>query len=549
MAMTHPTGPDDAPTVDVAVVGAGPVGAVLALLLADRGRRVVVIERWPSPYPLPRAVHFDDETARILQACGLGPVLPVLSEPADIYEWRNGEGVPLLRLGITGMGRSGWPAANMFNQPDLEAELNARLDEHPLIEIRRGDEVTDLVQWADEVHLTLRPTPEQRVDARESDEASSSTSTLRARFTVGCDGANSTVRQILDPPMEDHGFFYDWLIVDVALNSPRVFDPQNLQVCDPDRPTTVVSGGPGRRRWEFMCLPGEALDELDEEARAWELLEPWDIGPGNATMIRHAGYRFQARWATLWHSGRVFLAGDAAHQTPPFAGQGMCAGLRDAANLAWKLDYVLEHPEVSDLLRTYDLERIPQAAAVIGLAMELGKIICVPDPEEAAARDAAMAPLVVEGESTPVPPMPPLADGLFASGSSWAGELFIQGRVHIDSVTGLFDDLLGGGWRLVAAPDVATAIPIELATWFSSIGGRIVTVGPGGDFQDVDGTYTEWFADRGVSAALQRPDFYLFGTTSSGEGIAALISELQQRLTGSRADGSATETRYTHLDR
>jgi 2-polyprenyl-6-methoxyphenol hydroxylase-like FAD-dependent oxidoreductase len=533
MAMTQPTGPNDAPTVDVAVVGGGPVGAVLALLLADRGRRVVVIERWRSPYPLPRAVHFDDETARILQACGLGPVLPVLSEPADVYEWRNGEGVALLRLGTSGVGRCGWPAANMFNQPDLEAELNVRLDEHPLIEIRRGHEVLDLLQGAEEVELALRPTPEQRVATREPGEVASSTSRLRARFTVGCDGANSTVRHILDPPIEDHGFFYDWLIVDVAVHTPRVFDPPNLQVCDPDRPTTVVSGGPGRRRWEFMCLPGESLDALDEEARAWELLEPWDIGPDNATMIRHAGYRFQARWATRWHAGRVFLAGDAAHQTPPFAGQGMGEGLRDAANLAWKLDHVLEHPEVSDLLDTYDLERIPHAAAVIGLAMELGKITCVPDAEAATARDAAMAPLVVEGESTPVPPMPPLSDGLLALGSSCAGEVFVQGRVRVDGVTGLFDDLFGVGWRLVATPEVPTTVPTDLATWFSSIGGRTVIIGPGGDVDDVDGTYGEWFADRSVSAGLQRPDFALFGTTSNAGGIATLISELQQRLTGS----------------
>ena len=230
---------------------------------------------------------------------------------------------------------------------------------------------------------------------------------------MGCDGANSTVRDLLGVPFDDRGFYYDWLVVDVALHEPRVFDPPNLQVCDPRRPTTVVSGGPGRRRWEFMCLPGESLETLDEEAAAWAFLEPWDVRPDNATMVRHAGYRFRARWATRWHEGRIFLAGDAAHQTPPFAGQGMCAGLRDAANLAWKLDYVLGHPGATALLETYDTERIPQAAAVIEVATELGRVICIPDAEEARARDEQMAPLVPPA-AAPVPHQCPASRAAFS---------------------------------------------------------------------------------------------------------------------------------------
>ncbi len=503
---------------DILVVGAGPVGSGLALLLADRGRRVTVVERYPAPYPKPRAVHFDDETARILQACGIGDRLPALSEPADVYEWRNADGLVLLRFALDELGVSGWPAANMFNQPDLEAELSRRLDAHPHVTMCRGADAAAYAQDVDGVTLTVR------VDGAETQ--------LRARYLVGCDGANSTVRAQLDPPMEDHGFFFDWLIVDVALREPRVFDPVNLQVCDPTRPTTIVSGGPGRRRWEFMCLPGETLDALDEEARAWELLAPWDVTPANATMVRHAGYRFQARWATQWHDGRVFLAGDAAHLTPPFAGQGMCAGLRDAVNLAWKLDHVLSHPGASALLETYDEERIPHAAQVVGLAIELGKVICVPDPDEAAARDAAMAEAAAAG-AVPIPGLPPFTAGIGVFTTPGAGELFVQGRIAVDGATSRFDDRFGVGWRLVGVRPIGLA-PAE-AAWFESIGGVVVSVGDGGDASDVDGSYGRWFGGHGVEVALQRPDFHVFGTAADPAGATGLVAALRVRIEGDAA--------------
>jgi flavoprotein hydroxylase len=497
---------------EVVIVGAGPVGSGLALLLADRGRSVVVIERWPEPYSLPRAVHFDDEAARILQACGVGEALPKLSEPADVYEWRNAEGAILLRFALGEVGACGWPSANMFNQPELEAELACRLEAHPRIRVRRDTEAIGFHQDDDGVTLDVR-----RGDGTEG--------SVRAGFLVGCDGANSTIRRQLDPPMEDHGFFYDWLIVDVALHEPRVFDPVNLQVCDPTRPTTAISGGPGRRRWEFMCLPGEALDALDEEARAWELLEPWDVTPDNATMVRHAGYRFQARWATRWHDGRVFLAGDAAHLTPPFAGQGMCTGLRDAINLAWKLDHVLAHPEATSLLDTYDQERIPHAEKVIGFAIELGKVICVPDPDEARERDTAMAEAAATGGATPAAEMPALEAGLLHLGTPAAGTLFVQGRVGPRALPQRFDDVYGAGWRLVT--DGPLPLPEDLATWFASIGGAIVAV----DAElDTDLTYRRWFDAHRSVAALQRPDFHVYGSAATADEASTLLVALRDQL-------------------
>jgi 2-polyprenyl-6-methoxyphenol hydroxylase-like FAD-dependent oxidoreductase len=479
--------------VDVAIVGAGPVGLVLAILLGQLGRSVEVLEQWPSPYPLPRAVHFDHEVGRILQSCGIGEVLRDLAEPADSYEWRNATGTTLLRFGRAGAAKSGWPFSSMFCQPELEALLRDRAASLPTVEVRYGVRVDDLVQHHDHVEVGDRT----------------------ARYLVGCDGANSTVRSLLDIGVEDRGFHYDWLIVDLRLHEPRSFDPPNLQICDPARPTTAVSGGPGRRRWEFMRLPGERLEDLNDAARAWQLLAPWDVHPGNATLERHAVYTFQARVAERWQVERAFLAGDAAHQMPPFAGQGMCAGIRDAANLAWKLDLVLDGRATPDLLATYDEERRPSASAAVDFSIELGKVICVADPAEAAARDQAMAD-GYDGTAGDAPDPPGIPSGLIADGSPHRGELFPQ--LLVDGRW--LDDVHGAGWRLVTADPAAGSIDEARGSWFTSLGGAVVVV---------DGA--TWFDAHGARWALQRPDFHLFGTATDAAGAAALLDDLQRRLT------------------
>jgi flavoprotein hydroxylase len=488
---------------EVAVVGAGPSGLVLGILLAQLGRSVIVLERWPEPYTLPRAVHFDHEVGRLLQSCGIGDELRALSEPAEVYEWRNGAGRTLLRFGRIGTAASGWPFSSMFCQPELEAAIEARARSLPTLELRRGVEVDALVEHED--HVALGCGAVDRV---------------RARYVVGCDGASSTVRDLLGVGVDDRGFHFDWLIVDIVLDEARVFDPINLQVCDPSRPTTAVSGGPGRRRWEFMRLPHESLDDLGQEATAWSLLEPWDVHPGNARLERHAVYTFQARVADAWQRGRTFLAGDAAHLMPPFAGQGMCSGIRDAANLAWKLDLVLTDRAEPALLGTYEQERRPSAVAAIDFSIELGQIICVPDPHEAAARDEAMA-AAVTGAVSEVPGLPGLSAGVVHCGAPLAGEAFPQARLP----TGWFDDIHGAGWRLVTDGPAAGGVDAELVEWFASIGGAVVAIA--GEAPDLSG----WMAARGVRWALQRPDFHLFGAAADAAGAAALVAGLQRQLT------------------
>jgi 3-(3-hydroxy-phenyl)propionate hydroxylase len=270
-----------------------------------------------------------------------------------------------------------------------------------------------------------------------------------------------------------------------------------------------------------MRLPHEQREALDVADRAWELLEPWDVHPGNAHLERHAVYTFNARYATKWRAGRGLIAGDAAHLMPPFAGQGMCAGVRDAANLSWKLGLVLDGVAEDSLLDTYDTERLPSVTTAIEFSMELGKVICVPDPDEAARRDAAMA-AGVRSEPMPAPGLPAITSGFLHPTAPHAGRQFVQGCVGRRR----FDDVYGNGWRLVTIDPALTAdaLGADDRVWFESIGGRVVTLA------EPDDSFRRWFTEHDTTVALQRPDFYVYGTASSPAGATELLTRLRHSL-------------------
>jgi 3-(3-hydroxy-phenyl)propionate hydroxylase len=350
----------------VIVVGAGPVGCSAALLLADFGIPVTLLERHTQPHPLPRAVHLDDEVARTLDRIGVSEGFLDRSRP--------GSGLRLLDAGHRVMaefrrehqaGVHGFPQANMFHQPDLEELMLARVKAHPLIELRRGAEVCGMDGAAGP--LAAAPV---RVHARVAGQLQ----TFTGRVVLGCDGANSTIRELAGITMDDLGFTERWLVVDIRAETGLDTWDGVEQVCDPARAATFMQVTGDRYRWEFRLLDGEDEAALITPQALGQLLRPW-TGRGDLEgleIIRSASYTFRARLASRFQTGRVFLLGDAAHLTPPFIGQGLAAGLRDADNLAWKLAHVLTGRAGADLLASYETERRPHAKALVKKAVRVG---------------------------------------------------------------------------------------------------------------------------------------------------------------------------------
>lgn len=503
--------------VDVIIVGYGPVGQYLAYKLGRLGYSSACVERFESAYAFPRAVHFDDEVARLFQSIGLNAdTNPAVQQYDDIYQWVNADKETLLELKWQGRGKSGWNTANFFHQPDLEREINKLVSSEENARVFRGWEAVGIAQDDAGVTVTAR---------RRQDDAADTQMSFRGRYLVGADGANSMVRESQGITTTDLGFEFDWLIVDMFPNEPMEFSPPAWQWCRPEGPTTIVPGGaPHRRRWEFLRMPWESVEELNTPETAWQKVGEFGLTPENSVMERHVMYTFRARWADEWRRGRVFLAGDAAHLMPPFAGQGMCAGIRDAENLVWKLDAVMSKGADDSLLDTYGPERTEHVRYFIELSMGLGQVICVTDPQAAAARDTQLKAVLADPTLAPPPPPPPhLGPGIKGSHPE-AGHVSIQGDVAFDGVEGKFDDVLGYGWTVLARPGALARLGQGIREWAQTYGIRLFEVGEGARVADVAGTYAEWFDALSTDAVIIRPDFYVYDAVEAGRLDDALVS-------------------------
>lgn len=454
---------------DVLIVGCGPVGATLALMLGQRGISTLVIDKALDIYLAPRAIAFDFDALRILQSVGIGE--------ADFEQVR----IPIVRMISplfgefarinTGQDADTHPMQITFYQPDLERTLRRKLKQTESLTLSLGAELVALTQTSDGVLASVRNGDGQMLE-------------IRAGYLVGADGASSTVRAMIGREFRGSSFAEDWLIID-AQNPSQPIDHIEF-LCNPKRPTPHMVAPGGRQRWEFMLARGESRQKMEMDEEIDRLLAPWG-GMAAMKIERKAVYRFHARIASSFRNGRVFLIGDAAHITPPFVGQGLVSGLRDAANLSWKLAHVIQGKAGSHILDSYDQERRPHTRAMINLARFMGKLIMPRNHFSAFMSHGTMKLLrSVPGlrallEDQGIRPSNSFRKGCFIKSTSWPKPGHMLPQVWLVDTEGnehRSDDVLGRSFSLVGLnTNPEDYLTEDTRQFLSSLGATAVAIG------------------------------------------------------------------------
>ena len=494
--------------VPVVIVGAGPTGLTAATLLGQYGVECLVLDRWESVFPQPRAVHLDDEVYRVLARMGVAEQFAAISWPCHGLRLLGRDRRVLAEFGRgTATGRHGYPEANMFDQPVLEGILRANLARYTSVALRGNSEVTGVVQDG-----------AGRVRVQVTDRVTGQDESILAEYVLGCDGANSLVRAAVGACLQDLHLEQRWLVVDVDTDADLAQWEGVHQLCDPDRAGTYMRVGATRYRWEFRLRAGESANDFGDPARLRPLISPWtgDLPVDRLRLVRLAEYTFRARLADRWRDRRVFLLGDAAHLTPPFIGQGLGAGVRDAANLAWKLAGVLDSTLPERLLDTYQRERKPHARALIRLARLVGM---------AMTEGGELGNLLRRLVAPRLYLVPGVARLVLSSETPalHGGELVIRSRLGRSLAGRLcpnvvlddgrrFDDLAGGRFAVVTTSDASPDQRAEVARR----GGVLVPARPGSPLH-------RWLRRGYATSAIVRPDSTVL---RAGRDLSALCAGL-----------------------
>ena len=488
---------------DVAIIGYGPTGATLANLLAMSGLQVVVLERESSLYHLPRAVHFDDEVMRIFQTVGIADALKekvrvnlgmrfLDSKGKLILDWPRPQEV----------GPNAWHASYRFHQPDLEKLLRESLEQYKNATVLSRVDVFSLIDQNNTVQISYE------------DRSNGDIHHLSSKYVVGCDGARSIVRRFIGHKMKDLGFKERWLVVDVLLKHPMPeLGDHSIQYCNPQRPMTYCRSPEERRRWEITIHENEDANEVCQPNSVWKFLKPW-LNSDDAELERSAVYTFRSDIAEQWRKGRLLIAGDAAHLTPPFMGQGMCAGIRDASNLAWKLALCVSdkasNAEVSDnILDSYQSERAPHVHEYITTAIRLGHLI---NNMNQAATNELSQNKNDEGSKKMHSIVPRLGKGLSVGHTEHTGTLFPQPMIN-DS---LFDDTYGYSFVLLSRQSLEHKWKHKKDELHTTQLKLLCA--------ENSSVLIECLDKLKANAILIRPDKYIVGTANTNSEIDSLLS-------------------------
>lgn len=503
--------------VDVAVVGMGPVGAAAALFLAHEGLTIAVVEKAGDVYDLPRAVALDGEVIRAFQKIGLGEPLENILQavrPGERAGFANSRREWLFGQEFVPFGRNGWQPVSMFDQPEFERFLRGALADCRDCHVSLGEEVLKIQEMPNSVHITTNR------------------QVIESDWVIACDGAASPTRKSLGIRWQDLGYDNEWLVVDITLNPGVELKAETLQICDPARLVTYVGTKDPYRRWEFKLTSGESSAEMLNDDVIFKLIEPW-LTPSEYTLRRKAVYKFHAATADRWRTGRIFIAGDAAHQTPPFLGQGLNAGMRDVVNLAWKLALVQRGVCGAELLDSYQAERMPHAQDLVEWAVSLGQLMEHMAKAEAAAQRREGPPELPPkkrasgyGQGREAPP---LRDGVLmldqVSDDGSTGYLFCQPLLSTAERGSVrLDELLGPSFVLVSLSELP-----ELSQTSRSIIERLGIQQCVLDGVEVNRGRFDPLFER-ASAAIVRPDRYVFGHTTSKVSVDALLGSLAHQL-------------------